>query len=183
MKKHRLLSLVFCAALLLSAAALGAAEVTRIGGRWNFNGTGSINGISVTDTGIVEITTYVRPDNLEVATSFYVQGVLRTESGAEESYSYRYGDPNGSDGLLVNPEIGGGTHTYDGVTLTLTIVNEDKIRFSQVGRQSSTGYRYDMIYEATRDSGGSDSGGGGCSVGFAPSLLLLALPLLYPDPR
>ena len=177
MKKHRLLSLVFCAALLLSAAVLGAAEITRIGGRWNFNGTGSINGISVTDTGIVEITTYVRPDNLEVATSFYVQGVLRTESGAEESYSYRYGDPNGSDGLLVNPEIGGGTHTYDGVTLTLTIVNEDKIRFSQVGRQSSTGHRYDMIYEATRDTG--DDGSGGCSVGFAPSMLLLALPLLY----
>ncbi|MDD4365267.1 MAG: SYNERG-CTERM sorting domain-containing protein [Synergistales bacterium] len=177
MKKHRLLFLAFCAALLLSAAALGAAEVTRIGGHWNFNGTGSINGISVTDSGMAEITTYVRPDNLEVATSFYVQGVLRTEYGAEESYSHRYGDPNSGDGLLVNPEIGGGTRTYDGITLTLTIVNEDKIRFSQVGRQYSTGYRYDMIYEATRDSG--DGGGGGCSVGFAPSMLLLTLPLIY----
>jgi|GEM_PF-3814469 len=183
--------LAVLAAVLLAATACTACfadDSWKLAGTWNYTlniPSATINGspASLTETGVM--TMHMTENGGKEYFSTYDQswnGTL-TVNGQAQTYS---GSMAGKtlNPALYNPGsayVSSNTQTISGVTVTskytLTQVEENKVTGTAVltyGGETATG-----TVTATRPAAdGGDSGGGGCSAGFAAIALLALVPLV-----
>ena len=183
--------LAVLAAVLLTAAACAACFADsswKLAGAWNYTlsiPSAAINGYpaSLTETGVMTMHMTESGDKEYFSTYDQNWNGTLTVNGQGQTYS---GSVAGKtlNPALYNPGsayVSGNTQTISGTTVkskyTLTQVEENKVTGTAVltyGGETATG-----TITATRPSqDGGDSGGGGCSAGFAAIALLALVPLV-----
>lgn len=172
---------VFALALVLAVCGVAVAEVVPIpdpGVYWVFTGSGTINGEQFTSVGWWNIA--VGTDGANYSVSQFTIAERKTfASGRIEQ-----GDGGCQGFMIYDYTEQGFSFQWPPNTLAFTMPDANTMTMVTTGTENPLNA---TTYTATRSTvepttfppiDRGSSGGGGCSVGFSPLLVLLALPLL-----
>ena len=171
----------FCDEVPVSADSAGGNGIPSLGGSWNVRGEGTWGDLYVYDSGTITIGSYVDTDGYEVVTDFAYSGAIRDGAGnvlLNDNYSLTRADLNG--GLKVTSKtfwiriFGSGQDSR----FDFTLFDDENASARRSGRVLGKSVNANYVFGRAASSA-SGSGGGGCTVGASPFVILLAAPLLF----
>lgn len=172
-------------ALVLALCGVAVADGFSPIGTWSYRGNGTFTGfvgadwrtLGVGDAGTCVASGTIADGAGTITSASFVGAFTMVATGQVAPYNYPW---TGSAEFKNNKFY----VTINGVIYEFTMTSNDTMSITATGKQSDTKLNVSMRYTATRTTAtptsatAPSSGGGGCSVGFSPLLVLLALPLL-----